>query len=134
MQSQSELIQQAIDRFINDGIAPPFYRHLLDYGQRPSPLKTPKDTLYIHERPGQIIVLSRGAVSVQWANWELKKYQKNLRQGLIKELFYPRRTDTNSAKDKQLLKNGDWLEEQRFMVTTKRELVVLRQRKKKKLD
>ena len=134
MQSQSELIQQAIDRFINDGIAPPFYRHLLDYGQIPSPLKTPKDTLYIHERPGQIVVLSRGAVSVQWANWELKKYQKNLRQGLIKELFYPRRTDTNSAKDKQLLKNGDWLEEQRFMVTTKRELVVLRQRKKKKLD
>ena len=29
MQSQSELIQQAIDRFINNGIAPPFYRHLL---------------------------------------------------------------------------------------------------------
>ena len=87
-QSQSELIRQAIDRFINDGIAPPFYRHLLDYGQIPSPLKTPKDTLYIHERPGQIIVLSRGAVSVQWANRELKKYQKNLRQGLIKGLVH----------------------------------------------
>ena len=95
MQSQSELIQQAIDRFINDGIAPPFYRHLLDYGQIPSPLKTPKDTLYIHERPGQIIVLSRGAVSVQWANRELKKYQKNLRQGLVQELVYLRRTGTD---------------------------------------
>ena len=119
---------------LNERIAPPSYRHQLDYGQIPNPLKTPEDTLHIHERLGQIAILERGAVSVRRANRELKKYQKNLRQGLIKELFYPRRTDTNSAKDKQLLKNGDWLEEQRFMVTTKRELVVLRQRKKKKLD
>ena len=119
---------------LNERIAPPSYRHQLDYGQIPNPLKTPKDTLYIHERLGQIAILERGAVSVRRANRELKKYQKNLRQGLIKELFYLRRTDTNSAKDQQLLKNGDWLEEQRFMVTTKRELVVLRQRKKKKLD
>ena len=130
MQSQSELIQQAIDRFINDGIAPPFYRHLLDYGQIPSPLKTPKDTLYIHERPGQIVVLSRGAVSVQWAKWELKKYQKNLRQGLIKRLVYLRQL----MQTQQKISNGDWLEEQRFMVTAKRELVLLWHRKKKELD
>ena len=130
MQSQSELIQQAIDRFINDGIAPPFYRHLLDYGQIPSPLKTPKDTLYIHERPGQIVVLSRGAVSVQWANRELKKYQKNLRQGLIKRLVYLRQL----MQTQQKISNGDWLEEQRFMVTAKRELVLLWHRKKKELD
>ena len=130
MQSQSELIQQAIDRFINDGIAPPFYRHLLDYGQIPSPLKTPKDTLYIHERPGQIIVLSRGAVSVQWANRKLKKYQKNLRQGLIKGLVYLRQL----MQTQQKISNDDWLEEQRFMVTTKRELVLLWRRKKKELD
>ena len=130
MQSQSELIQQAIDRFINDGIAPPFYRCLLDYGQIPSPLKTPKDTLYIHERPGQIIVLSRGAVSVQWANRELKKYQKNLRQGLIKGLVYLRQL----MQTQQKISNGDWLEEQRFMVTAKRELVLLWHRKKKELD
>ena len=119
---------------LNERIAPPSYRHQLDYGQIPNPLKTPEDKPYIYERLGQIAILERGAVSVRRANRELKKYQKNLRQGLIKELFYPRRTDTNSAKDKQLLNNGDWLEEQRFMVTTKRELVVLRQRKKKKLD
>ena len=130
MQSQSELIQQAIDRFINDGIAPPFYRHLLDYGQIPSPLKTPKDTLYIHERPGQIVVLSRGAVSVQWANWELKKYQKNLRQGLIKGLVHLHQL----MQTQQKISNGDWLEEQRFVVTTKRELVLLWHRKKKELD
>ena len=130
MQSQSELIQQAIDRFINDGIAPPFYRRLLDYGQIPSPLKTPKDTLYIHERPGQIVVLSRGAVSVQWANWELKKYQKNLSQGLIKRLVYLRQL----MQTQQKISNGDWLEEQRFMVTAKRELVLLWHRKKKELD
>ena len=130
MQSQSELIQQAIDRFINDGIAPPFCRHLLDYGQIPSPLKTPKDTLYIHERPGQIVVLSRGAVSVQWAKWELKKYQKNLRQGLIKRLVYLRQL----MQTQQKISNGDWLEEQRFMVTAKRELVLLWHRKKKELD
>ena len=119
---------------LNDGIAPPFYRHQLDYGQIPSPLKTPKDKLYIHDRPGQIAVLERGAVSVRRANRELKKYQKNLRQGLIQELVYLRRTSTDSAEDQQLLNNGDWLEEQRFMVTTKRELVVLRHRKKKELD
>ena len=66
-----------------------------------------KDTLYIHERPGQIAVLERGAVSVRRANRELKKYQKNLRQGLIQELIYLRRTDTDSAKDQKLLR-GDW--------------------------
>ena len=119
---------------LNDGIAPPFYRHLLDYGQIPSPLKTPKDTFYIHERPSQIVVLLRGAVSVQRANRELKKYQKNLGQGLIQELVYLRRNDTNSAKDQQLLNNGNWLEEQRFMVTTKRELVLLWHLKTKELD
>ena len=119
---------------LNDGIAPPFYRHQLDYGQIANLLKKPKDTLYIHERPGQIAVLERGAVSVQRANRELKKYQKNLRQGLIQKLVYLRRTDTDSAKDQQLLNDDDWIEEQRFMVTTKRELVVLRHRKKKELD
>ena len=100
----------------------------------PSPLKTPKDTLYIHERPGQIAVLERVAISVQRANRELKKYQKNLRQGLIQELVYLRRTNKNSAKDQQLVNNGDWLQEQRFMETAKRELIVLRHRKKKELD
>ena len=84
---------------LNDGIAPPFYRHQLDYGQIPNPLKTPEDTLYIHERLGQIAVLERGAASVRRANRELKKYQKNLRQGLIQELVYLRRTDTDSVKD-----------------------------------
>ena len=58
-----------------------------------------KDTLYIHKRPGQIAVLERGAVSVRRANRELKKYQKNPRQGLIQELVYLRRTDTDSVKD-----------------------------------
>ena len=119
---------------LNDGIAPPFYRHQLDHGQIANLLKTPKDTLYIHERPGQIAVLERGAVSVRRANREWKKYQKNLRQGLIQELIYLRRTDTPAEKDQQLLRGGNWQEEQRFMVTTKRELVVLRHRKKKELD
>ena len=119
---------------LNDGIAPPFYRHQLDYGQIPNPPKTPKDTLYIHEWFGQITVLERGAVSVRRANRELKKYQKNLRQGLIQELVYLRRTNKNSAKDQQLVNNGDWLQEQRFMETAKRELIVLRHRKKKELD
>ena len=53
---------------------------------------------------------------------------------MIQELVYLRRTDTDSAKDQKLLNNGDWIEEQRFMVTTKRELVVLRHWKKKELD
>ena len=53
---------------------------------------------------------------------------------MIQELVYLRRTDTNSAKDQKPLNDGDWLEEQRFMVTTKRELVVLRHRKKKELE
>jgi len=93
-----------------------------------------KDTLYIHERPGQIVVLERGTISVRRASQELGKYQKNLSQGLIQELVYLRRTDTDPAQDQQLLDNGDWLEEQRFMITTRRELVVLRHRKIEKPD
>ena len=87
------------------------------------------NVLYIHERPGQIAVLERGAVSVQRASRELERYQKNLQQGLIQELIYLRRTDASSEKDQHLLRAGDWQEEQRFMVNTKRELVVLRHRK-----
>ena len=93
-----------------------------------------KDVLYIHERPGQIVVLERGAVSVRRANQELERYQKNLQQGLIQELIYLRRTNTTSEKDQHLLRAGDWQEEQRFMVNTKRELVVLRHRKPASLD
>ena len=85
-----------------------------------------KDVLYIHDRPGQIVVLERGAISVRRASQELENHQKNLRQGLIQELIYFRRTDTVSEKDQHLLREGDWLEEQRFMISTKRELVVLR--------
>ena len=92
------------------------------------------NVLYIHERPGQIVVLERGAISVRRASQELGKYQKNLSQGLIQELVYLRRTDTDPAQDQQLLDNGDWLEEQRFMITTRRELVVLRHRKTKEPD
>ena len=95
---------------------------------------SPKDTLYIHERPSQIVVLERGTISVRRASQELGKYQKNLSQGLIQELVYLRRTDTDPAQDQQLLDNGDWLEEQRFMITTRRELVVLRHRKTKEPD
>ena len=88
-----------------------------------------KSILFIHERPGQISVLERGAVSVQRAEQELENYQKNLSQGLIQELFYLRRTDTPSGKDQNLLRKGDWLEELRFMITPQRQLVVLRHRK-----
>ena len=87
------------------------------------------DVLYIHERPGQIVVLERGAVSVQRADRELETYQKNLQQGLIQELVYLRRTDTTVDKDRRLLQEGDWLEEQRFMITTERTLVLLRHQK-----
>ena len=80
---------------LNDRIAPPFYRHQLDYLQIANLLKTPRDTLYIHERLGQIAILERGAASVRRANRELKKYQKNLRQGLVQELVYLRRTGTD---------------------------------------
>jgi hypothetical protein len=93
-----------------------------------------KDVLYIHERPGQIVVLERGAVSIQRAERELETYQKNLQQGLIQELVYLRRTDTATDKDLRLLHEGDWLEEQRFMITIERELVVLRHRKSTKVD
>ena len=87
-----------------------------------------KDVLYIHDRPGQITVLERGAISVGRANREWKKYQKNLHQGLIQELIYLRRTDTPAEKDQQLLRGGNWQEEQRFMINTRRALVVLRHR------
>ncbi len=92
------------------------------------------NVLYIHERPGQIVVLERGAVSVRRASRELGRYQKNLQQGLIQELIYLRTTDAFSEKDQHLLRAGDWQEEQRFMVNTKRELVVLRHRKSASLN
>ena len=79
----------------SNGIEQQFCELPLDYGQIPHPLQTPNDTLYIHERLSQIAVLERGAASVRRANRELKKYQKNLRQGLIQELVYLRRTGTD---------------------------------------
>lgn len=88
-----------------------------------------KDTLYIHERPSQIVVLERGTISVRRASQELRKYQKNLSQDLTQKLVYLHQTNTDSTKDQQLLNNGDWLEEHSFIVTTRRELVVLRHRK-----
>ena len=108
------MIQQAIDHSIEKSQRwdrPIILQAPARLSKIPSPLKTPKDTLYIREQPGQNAVLERGAISVQRANWELKKYQENLRQGLIQELVYLRRTNEDSAKDQQLVNNGDWLEE-----------------------
>ena len=79
----------------SNGIEQQFCELPLDYVQIPHPLKTPNDALYIHERLGQIAILERGAASVRRANRELKKYQKNLRQGLVQELVYLRRTGTD---------------------------------------
>ncbi len=88
-----------------------------------------RDILYIHDRPGQIVVLERGAVSIERASRELENYQQNLRQGLIQELFYLRKTDTPKNKDEQLMAKGDWLEVERFMVNAQQELIVLQHRK-----
>ena len=68
------------------------------------------------------------------ASQELGKYQKNLSQDLTQKLVYLRQANTDSTKDQQLLNNGDWLKEQRFIVTTRRELVVLRHRKTEEPD
>jgi len=86
------------------------------------------NVLYIHERPGQIVILDRGAVSVQTAQRQLKHYQKNLQQGLIKDLIYLHRSDTAKANVQQLLRQGDWIEHQRFMISPERELVVMHHR------
>ena len=95
MQSHSELIQQTADCFIEESQRWDCSTILEAPAGLWSDTKPSEDTLYIHERSGQIVVLERGVVSVQWANRELKKYQKNLRQGLIQELVYLRRTGTD---------------------------------------
>jgi len=87
-----------------------------------------RHVLYIHDRPGQIVILDRGAVSVQTAQRQLKHYQKNLQQGLIKDLIYLHRSDTAKANVQQLLRQGDWIEHQRFMISPERELVVMHHR------
>ena len=88
------------------------------------------NVLYTHERPGQIVVLERGTVSVQRASRELRRYQKNLQQ----ELIYLRRNDASSEKDQHLLCAGDWREEQQFMINTKCELIMLQHRKSATLN
>jgi hypothetical protein len=87
-----------------------------------------RHVLYIHDRPGQIVILDRGAVSVQTAQRQLKHYQKNLQQGLIKDLIYLHRSDTAKVNVQQLLRQGDWIEHQRFMISPERELVVMHHR------
>jgi hypothetical protein len=48
-----------------------------------------KDTHYIHERPGQIVVLGRGTISVRHASHELRKYQKKSQSRLDPETGLP---------------------------------------------
>jgi hypothetical protein len=48
-----------------------------------------KDTLYIHERPSQIVVLERGTISVRRASQELRKYQKESQSRLDPETGLP---------------------------------------------